>query len=189
MLQLSAHPKHDPNCCLGLSTRLFEVLKGILVQRVKEREGEKIIKLMSVGCGTGLFEAELSSYLRQQCLDVCIYGAETQSATTTFLSNDLVRRVSGTWDILEDIESAHVLIFVYPRDGRIVRKYLERFCDDITAAIWLGPRADWAEHEVILQDNTFFMQPQILEDAGLASYEIAVVFDKALRSTVKAAAT
>lgn len=172
-------PKHDPNCCLSLSTRLFSVLKDIAVQRVQLQSDDDALVFLSVGCGTGFFESAFSKYLQQECqLKARVEGAETQSTTIPFLSDELVHRAKGTWDILDDVHGAHVLLFVYPREGRLVQRYLERFYEHVTIAIWLGPYADWTEHEPILRNTTRFGQPRLLENAGLVNYEIAVVFEK-----------
>lgn len=158
MQNITDDPKYDPNCCLSLSTRLFSVIKDIAVQRVRLQSSDDTFVFLSVGCGTGFFENAFSMYLQQECsLNARVEGVETQSTMIPFLSNELIHRTKGTWDILDDINGAHVLLFIYPREGRLVQRYLDRFHDHTVAiAIWLGPLADWAEHEPTLQNTKYF---------------------------------
>lgn len=179
MLDLSTDPKHYPNCCLSLSTPLFDMIGNLIVRNVELSNREDSFNLLSIGCGTGFFENALSAYLQQECLlKAHVEGVETQSTVIPFLAEEFIHRVKGTWDVLDEIQGIHVLLFVYPREGRLVKRYLEQFYNQATIAIWLGPQADWTEHEPILHETTPFGRARLLKDTGLAAYEIAAVFEK-----------
>ncbi|KAK5328898.1 hypothetical protein LTR70_001052 [Exophiala xenobiotica] len=159
---------------LSVNARAFRVSK--VVQHIAQ-ESRNGVLLMSVGCGTGLFEATLAAYLLEQGLPtVCVEGIEVLSAQTPYLPHERLHRVQGSWDIYEHAEQAAVLIFVYPRRGELVRRYLKHCHRSTSLVLWLGPRADWAEQEPILHNVATFGGPTVLKHAGLAQYELAILF-------------
>lgn len=176
MLELFEFPRHHPDCCLSLSSKLLQTIKQT-VQNIAQ-ESRNGVLLMSVGCGTGLFEATLAAYLLQQGLtNVCVQGIEVLSAHTPYLPDERLHRVQGSWDIYEHAEQAAVLVFVYPRRGELVKRYMKHYHRSTSLVLWLGPRADWAEQEPILHNIATFGKPTVLEHAGLAQYELAVLFE------------
>ncbi|KAK5947367.1 hypothetical protein PMZ80_001517 [Knufia obscura] len=132
---------------------------------------------MSVGCGTGFFEATLAAYLVEQGLtNVHVEGVEVLTAQTPYLPNERLHRVQGTRDICRHAHEADIVIFVYPRTGQLVREYLEQVYRSAALLLWLGPRADWEEQKPLLHNVATFKEPTILEHAGLAQYETAILF-------------
>lgn len=175
MFELTESPKHNSDCCLSLSSGLFETIK----QRVQSVAHDRHygVLLMSVGCGTGLFEATLAAYLVEQGLqNIRVRGVEVLTAQAPYLPNEWVHRVHGTWDVCGQAEKADILVFVYPRTARLVRRYLEQFHRSASLVLWLGPRADWDEQKAILHRVASFGEPTIIENAGLVQYELAVLF-------------
>ncbi|KAK5103633.1 hypothetical protein LTS08_003051 [Lithohypha guttulata] len=178
-LELSHEPKHHPACCLSLSFKLFESIEQLL-QPVYRENASKLV-ILSVGCGSGFFENMLRSFLlKQELLNIQLRGVETYSTPTPYLPDEIIHRVQGTWDISDEASEADVLLFVYPREGRLVQRYMNRFSPNICMVLWLGPRADWAEQEAFFQDIVAFHKPVLLEDAGLASYEVVVTMNNSL---------
>ncbi|CAJ2504252.1 Uu.00g116460.m01.CDS01 [Anthostomella pinea] len=79
--------------------------------------------ILSIGCGNGLSEA----LLQDQLPSADVIGVEVQSATVRYLDEHHVRLVRGTWDIAAEAEDVDVWVWVYPREPRLVRAYLEKF--------------------------------------------------------------
>jgi len=176
MFQISETPRHYADCCLSLSTPLFQTVQRY-AQRVRHDADVETL-LLSIGAGTGLFEYYLTCYLREHDLNnIRVEAVEVQSAVMKYLSTDAVHRVQGTWDISDQAQNAHVLLFVYPREPQLVKKYLERFQNNVQLVLWFGPMADWAEHNAVLHDVATFSNPTVLEDMGLATYELAVILE------------
>lgn len=83
--------------------------------------------------------------------------------------------VHGTWDLQPRAAEAAAWMFVYPREPRLLSKYIDQFMnDDLETIVWLGPRADWADHEQCFR-GTAFSEIHVQEDAGLAEFEMLVV--------------
>jgi len=176
MFQLSNTPQHHPDCCLSLSIPLLQTVQRY-AQRVSHDSDVEVL-LLSIGAGTGLFEYYLTCYLHEHdSNNVRVEAVEVQSTTMTYLSKDAVHRVQGTWAMSDRALDARVLLFVYPREPQLVKRYLQQFQNHVQVVLWFGPMADWDEHNAILHDITPFSSPTILEDAGLAPYELAVVLE------------
>lgn len=175
MLALTTEPKHHPECCLSLSHRLFLRLTDLVREELEASRGDFL--LLSVGCGTGFFEAALNAHLQEQNLfQTRVEGVEVASADTQHLSSELVHRVRGTRDICRRAEAADILMFVYPREGELVKRYCTQFGKNIRMVLWLGPRADWVAQQDLLHNIDGFNGPVLLENPGLASYEIAIAY-------------
>lgn len=175
MLTLTVKPTHHPECCLSISYRLFTCLSE-LVREAAEASHEETM-LLSIGCGTGFLEAALAVHLQELNLPhVRVEGVEVASAETKYLSDELVHRVRGTRDICRRAASANILMFVYPREGELVKQYCTQFADNIHTMLWLGPRADFISQQDLLHNMDGFNGPLLLGNAGLAHYEIAVAY-------------
>lgn len=175
MLTPTTEPKHYPGCCLTLSHRLFVRLTDVVREDIKHSRGELL--LLSVGCGTGLFEAALAAHLQQQNLSQTrVEGIEVASADTKHLSSELVHRVRGTRDICRRAEVADILMFVYPRESELIKQYCTHFGKNIRTVLWLGPRADWVTQQDLLHNLDGFDGPLLLKNVGLASYEVAIAY-------------
>jgi len=189
MFELSNSPRYHPDCCLSLSSRLFQTIKES-VQDVVASGSQIGAHLISIGCGTGFFEATLATYLVEHgVMNFYVEGIEVDSARTPYLPNERLHRVQGTRDICEHAEKADVLIFVYPRAGELVRRYLEQFPRTVALVLWLGPQADWAEQQPMLHNVATFGEPTVIENAGLAQYELAVLFKNTTQSNKKSRTT
>ncbi|KAI1365116.1 hypothetical protein F5Y08DRAFT_304905 [Xylaria arbuscula] len=129
--------------------------------------------VLSIGSGTGLLEELLHRYLNSGVRDrgdeVSSSSAATSPPTPTaaadgwrvegvevnhtmniHLPEDRINHVSGTWAILEArARTVSVLMFVYPRDGALVRRYIDAFMmregASVQLVLWLGPKCDWEE--------------------------------------------
>lgn len=175
MLTLTVEPKHYPECCLSLSHELFTCLTRFV--REAAEASHETITLLSVGCGTGFIEAALAVHLKEQNLSqVRVEGVEVTSADTKYLSSELVNLVRGTRDISRRAASADIFMFVYPREGELVKQYCTQFADSVHMVLWLGPRADFIVQQGLLHSIDGFDGPLPLENAGLAPYEIAVAY-------------
>ncbi|KAI0424244.1 hypothetical protein F5Y09DRAFT_324938 [Xylaria sp. FL1042] len=106
--------------------------------------------ILSIGSGTGLLEELLHVYLNYgvchltgrdsplptpnhpnasaSTQDWRVEGVEVNRAVNIHLPEDRINQVAGTWAIHESrARDSAVLMFVYPRDGALVRRYIEVF--------------------------------------------------------------
>lgn len=66
-------------------------------------------------------------------------------------------------------------MFVYPRDPKLVSRYIDTYGGgNLEIIVWLGPKVDWVEYEDCLR-RSLFDELEILEEVGLAPFEIAVI--------------
>lgn len=170
-------PRHHADCCLSISQDLLACLAKLVRDVAEESHRRREVILLSVGCGTGYFEAVLTAYLHEQGLTrTRVEGVEVVSADAKHLPKELVHRVPGTRSLCERARAADMLLFVYPRDGELVRRYSTQFADSIRTVLWLGPRAEWLVQQQLLHNVETLVGPVILESAGIAPYEVAVAY-------------
>jgi len=119
----------------------------------EEEEKEEAALLLSIGSGTGLLEELLHTYLQSSSSSSAgkssrsrwrVEGVEITSHSSVsnnhktgngngdmginiYLPEDRVNHVLGTWAVSRVASEASALMFVYPRDGALVRRYVEGF--------------------------------------------------------------
>ena len=151
------------DCCVGLSLPLLE----ILITRLPVQPAI----ILSIGCGTGILEALL---LHRTSGQLNIFGVEVPSCVNKYLPQDKLLEVPDTASIHPDAMLASTLMFAYPRQPSLVAKYLEGSIDGaLEQVIWVGHRSDWADVDVLLR--AAFHNLEIIEDLGVAAYELVVV--------------
>lgn len=181
MITISPVPTHYPECCLSISEGLFTCIARCLSEvtrclvPITESRVEKTT-ILSIGCGTGFLESLLTIHLQEHGFCVKVAGVEVPSADVRYLTSDLVSYVSGTRGISHRAASADILLFIYPRDGDLIRQYLTLFSSNVRMVLWLGPRADWTTQSEVLHHVPGFCGPCMLDDTGLAAYEVAFAF-------------
>ncbi|KAL4934400.1 uncharacterized protein BDV17DRAFT_249169 [Aspergillus undulatus] len=160
--QPTALPTAFPNCCLSLSTSLLSHLSTLLPKLPNFT--------LSIGSGSGLLEA-MVTHLHP---DVSIEGVEVNSSVNLYIAEEDMNVVSGTWDLLPRAAQAKAWMFVYPREPKLVTKYIEMYgdCGEVEMILWLGPRADWADYEESLRNSVFC--DLSVQDVGLAEFEMLV---------------
>ncbi|KAL4975649.1 hypothetical protein BDW66DRAFT_137018 [Aspergillus desertorum] len=158
---LSPSPAAFPDCCLALSTPLIDRLASLLPATPHFT--------LSIGSGAGLLEA-LLAYRHP---NVSIEGVEVNSSVNLYIADEDMNVVSGTWDLLPRASDATAWMFVYPREPKLVTKYMESYGHGIKIILWLGPRVDWADYEACFLHSPFSQLS--FEDVGLAEYEVLVV--------------
>ena len=159
---LTLEPKHHPDCCLSLSTKLLEAL-AVLLQDSR--------CVFSVGSGSGLLEACLQNYL----CDSTVEGVETSYATNKYLPEQAVYIAKGTWEIHSRSRTADAWMFVYPRDPKLFAGYLETAEKGaVRLVLWLGPKSDWNEFGACL-DRFSVRGMDYGEGRGVAEYELLVM--------------
>ncbi|KAJ5176091.1 uncharacterized protein N7482_001968 [Penicillium canariense] len=147
--QLSSSPKRFSDCCLAISNTFVTNLIHLLPK--------KPAFTLSIGSGSGLLEALLT----RTNATISVEGVEVASTVNHYIAEEDMHVTGGAWDLHSRAQQAAAWMFVYPRQPRLITKYIEAYGDEsIDMIVWLGPKS--------------------LEDVGLAPYETAVV---ARRST------
>ncbi|KAJ8128977.1 hypothetical protein O1611_g4655 [Lasiodiplodia mahajangana] len=140
---LRDEPTRYPGCCLSLSNRLLATIGSLLnsshdlVHPTSLTHNEPAL-VLSIGSGTGLLEELLHAYLNnlnththvpeERIKSWRVEGVEVNPAVNTHLPEDRINYVAGTWAVLSTrAREATALMFVYPRDGALVRRYVEAF--------------------------------------------------------------
>ena len=115
-------------------------------------------------------------------------------AVNKYLRPDFLYVVKGTWEFYPNADEAAVWLFVYPRDPRLLEKYLDSIdsSDERSGSvevegaekgphrvIWAGPRVDWEDYKVCFERRAGLVkQLSILmgPEAGLVEWEMIAVF-------------
>ncbi|KAI0467320.1 hypothetical protein F4859DRAFT_274989 [Xylaria cf. heliscus] len=148
---LTCEPTRYPGCCLSLSAPLLATISTLLASAPHPRnkshhDGYKPLEpepepepalVLSIGSGTGLLEQLLDDYLNHDhraslssnsARNWRVEGVEVNPAVNIYLPEDRINHVLGTWAVLETrAREAAALMFVYPRDGALVRRYIDAF--------------------------------------------------------------
>lgn len=179
---LNDHPSRHPDFCLSISTKLIHTLTTVLTTNGPEGSNNLIL---SVGSGSGLLEAHLLSHivaLPKSTPKFTIQGVEVRSSPTAapvnkYLPEQHSATVRGTWELSPLLESADTLLFVYPRDPELVRRYLSSRPASLRLVLWLGPRADWEVFGGCFQGLEGFEDVVVIEGgiAGVADFEMVAV--------------
>ena len=117
--ELTSQPKHHPDCCLSLSTRLLDVLTAIFAPETEQGAGARLV--LSVGSGTGLLEALLLARWSNPDPEhpsgagmhdgeplvpvvtttaMTIKGIEVRPSINKYLPEANLGIVRGTWDVV-----------------------------------------------------------------------------------------
>lgn len=160
---LQSTPSRFPDCCLGISNTLLHYIASLLPQAPKFT--------ISIGSGSGLLEGLLA-----QCdANISVQGVEVDSAINRYIAEEDMHVVGGGWGLCAEAEQAAAWMFVYPRDPKLITKYIDTLgCETVEMILWLGPKVDWADYEERFRQSSF-SELTFLEDCGLTPYETAVI--------------
>lgn len=180
--KLSDTPIRHPGYCLSISTKLIHTLTDILTTNVSDGQDNLVL---SVGSGNGLLEAHLLNHLTSEPAlhsRFTVQGVEVRTSPTAapvnkYLPEQNCTTVRGTWELSPLLSTADSLLFVYPRDPGLVRRYLESRPASLRVVVWLGPRADWDVFGECFQGLDGFGDVDVVEgsDAGVAGFEMVAV--------------
>ncbi|TID24494.1 mitochondrial presequence protease [Venturia nashicola] len=159
---ISEIPRHHPECCLSLSTKLIQAIGQ------RQSHGSTVI---SIGSGSGLLE----TLIQQRYSTVRVIGLEVNNLVNKYLPPENAVTVKGTWDIYNKSSEYNTWLFVYPRSPKLISSYLELPMVPYTI-IWLGPRKDWDDFRTPFVASEFKLEE--IEDAGLVHYETMVLMTK-----------
>lgn len=163
---LKSTPERFPDCCFGISSTLLENISVVLPQNPKFT--------LSIGSGSGLLECLLS----HRNANITVQGVEVDSTINRYIAEEDMHVVGGGWGLHPGAEQAAAWMFVYPRDPKLLTKYLDNFGDgSVETIVWLGPKVDWVDYEGRFQQSSF-SKLTVLEECGLTPYETAVVARK-----------
>lgn len=164
--QLESSPKRFPDCCLGISSTLLTHLGSILPK--------KPAFTLSVGSGSGLLEALIVHFNE----NVSVEGVEVNSTVNRYIAEEDMNIVGGGWGLCSNAQQASAWMFVYPRDPKLITKYIDTYGNqDVDLIVWLGPKADWSVFEPCFRLSSFSELSFL--DGGVTPYETAVVARKA----------
>ncbi|CAN8097787.1 unnamed protein product [Discula destructiva] len=199
---LSDEPTRYPDFCLSLSNPLIHSLTKICNEAAAKSSSSLVL---SVGSGSGLLEAHLQSlWSSTPSSDLLVHGVEVQTPdrahpVNRYLPEQNYSTVRGTSQLAPDFGNACALLFVYPRDPKLLLRYLQAAKDvnssPLQAVVWLGPRADYAPFagylqsalETILGDHLTFSPVEIVEVCGMAEYEMMAVIRRDAAAELPAA--
>lgn len=161
---LSVEPRHYPDCCLALSRRLIDALADSLLQ--------KPAVTLSIGSGSGLLEATL---LKRHEDHIDVRGVEVADLVHKHLPEQNTITVNGTWDLYPDAALATAWMFVYPREPRLLGRYIDTHGrGNLDRIIWLGPKMDWQDYEPVFLKSDF-RSILVLPACGVAEYEMVAI--------------
>lgn len=185
--KLHPTPTRHPDLCLSISTRLLQTLTDILTTTDGGPDNKENL-ILSVGSGSGLLEAHLQNHLASLAglsadTHFTVKGVEVTApaAVNKYLPAPQAPTVRGTWEVSGLAEAAHTLMFVYPRDPRLVDRYLEMAAAaadrPLRVVFWLGPRADWDVFGGCFTGLEGLGEVEVLEGtgAGVAEFEMVAV--------------
>lgn len=168
-------PQRYPDYCLSISVPLINTITTILKSSAQPG------LFISIGSGSGLLEAHLQwhwSLTNTNPCNLTIEGIEVISPQpiNRYLAKENHSTVRGTWEVSQRVSFASALMFVYPREPGLVERYLaDKAAAGVMVVVWLGPKADWATFESSLKDAADFGAVEIVEDCGMADYEMMAV--------------
>ncbi|KAJ5179194.1 hypothetical protein N7492_002404 [Penicillium capsulatum] len=166
--QLSSSTKRFPDCCVALSTTVIAGLASLLPRNPAFT--------LSVGSGSGLLEALIVN----RNPDVSVEGVEVDSTINRYIEEERMNVVGGGWGLCSRASQASVWMFVYPRDPKLITKYIDAHADQVEQIVWLGPRVDWLDYEPCFVQSRF--STLTFPNIGLAPYEVVVVARKSAQS-------
>ncbi|KAJ5899688.1 hypothetical protein N7495_004432 [Penicillium taxi] len=158
--QLSESPKRFPDCCFGISTTFIKILCSILPQCPGFT--------LSVGSGSGLLEGLIAFSDK----NISVQGVEVDSSINRYIDEEAMHVVGGGWGLSSYAKQAKAWMFVYPRDPKLISKYIDLYGGHVELIVWLGPKVDWPDYEPCFLNSSFWVE---VLDAGLTPYETAVV--------------
>ena len=104
---------------------------------------------------------------------------EVDSSINRYIAEEDMNVVGGGWGLYPSAQQAKAWMFVYPRDPKLITKYIDSYGDQaVEMIVWLGPRVDWPDYEPCFCKSTF-SELSVLDNIGLTPYETAVVARRA----------
>ncbi|KAF2664093.1 hypothetical protein BT63DRAFT_429628 [Microthyrium microscopicum] len=133
---LGSSPTFHPDCCLSLSTTIIATIADKL-----SGHGDLVL---SVGSGSGLLETILTqhdSHLQIEGVEV----SQNDQTVNTYLPEERIHVVNGTWAVSPLALLCSALLFVYPRDPSLLARYIQGAAasPNLEAVVWIGPKVDW----------------------------------------------
>jgi hypothetical protein len=148
---------------LGISKTLITYLISILPK--------KPAFTVSVGSGSGLLEA----FIVNHDANVSVQGVEIGSTVNRYIAEEDMNVVIGGWGLCSAAQQATAWMFVYPRDPKLIKKYIDTYGNQsVELIVWLGPRVDWPDYEPQFCQSSF-SELTFPGDIGITPYEVVVV--------------
>ena len=162
--ELSLHPRHHPDSCTSLSLHLLRTLRDLLAPSTSIT--------LSIGSGTGLLEALLLHHFPS--LDIA--GVEVSATVNKYLSEPKLHVVNHTSALCPAAEGASALLFVYPRDGKLIENYVREYGGrSMQSVLLIIPQADYDDIVKGLGALiTGVWLEEVVSDPGLAGWEILI---------------
>lgn len=147
--ELTKQPSRYPGSCIFLSTDVV----GLFCSAIPPKPS----MTLSVGSGTGLLEAIVGK-AKPTCTIECV---EVESLRTEgkYVAQNRFHYVQGTWATCQRAQYASMWLFVFPRDPKLLKKYVDLNGDgQVRSILWLGPREDWPMFKDAVRHEKFNAQ-------------------------------
>lgn len=132
--------------------------------------------VLSIGSGKGYLENLLLQHVGDDSLD--LRGVEVSPSVNKYMPEQNMVFVKGTWDLYSNAAVAEVLMFVYPREPRLVARYINTIGGDaLKMIVYIGPTQDWPDYEGVLLSSSFHCIT-VPENCGVAEYEMVCLATK-----------
>lgn len=106
-----------------------------------------------------------------------LYAVEVAEKVDDYLPKNKLDIVHGTWDISPLAKGASAWMFVYPRDVRLVNRYLASCADSmVNMIIWIGPMADFKEYDPLPVGQAWVKE--VPTEGGLSDFEAMIIWKK-----------
>lgn len=160
---LTTTPVQHPDCCASLSSALVSKILQILPPRPAFT--------ISIGSGTGLLEA----LILQAQTGVLLEAVEVRGVNlNSYLPEESIHVVSGTWELCPRASKADVWMFVYPREISLIRRYFDELgTRHLKILVWLGPRSDYL---AVDQFMSSLWTVETFQECGTSPYELLAVW-------------
>ena len=164
--ELTSLPRHHPDSCPSLSTTLLRTLSNLLPRFPA--------LILSIGSGSGLLEYLLLHHNPP----LNIAGVEVSFEINKYLPASNLLIVNYTSALCPAAKEAEAWLFVYPRDGEIVERYLREYGGErVQVILFIVPQADYADivkRSEALQAERW--HEEVISEPGLVKWEVLVCF-------------
>ena len=140
--QLTETPALHHDCCCPISIDFLHTLAHILPSDP--------CLTFSIGSGSGLLEA----LLLREAPHINLHAVEVSNNVNVYLPDERMQLVRGTWDLASAANRATAWMFVYPRDCKLIQRYIQEYgVGTLAQIVWIGPMEEHQDVRAVLYDE------------------------------------